>query len=145
MTCVQKKHLKSIGFFRFLNGRTQRAFSILKLNQLFEERKAMHSSALPRVPPSSTRLRGVQRSTMRSFPADRRNGRSAGVMVAAAAVTDVDVCIVGGGPAGLAAALAIERAAPGTRVAVLERARSLKPVGFTIGLMVLFSLTAWSR
>ena len=50
-------------------------------------------------------------------------------------INDVDVAVVGGGPAGLSAALAIERAAPGTRVAVFERARSLKPVGFTIGLM----------
>ena len=49
--------------------------------------------------------------------------------------TTVDVAIVGGGPCGLATAVGIARAAPDLRVAVLERADQLRPVGFTIGLL----------
>jgi hypothetical protein len=106
-------------------------------------------SLLPRFSPSA-RLRGAQ-STSRSFVGLEQRSRTSrtaatdrsGVVARAAATRNkngddadfVDVAIVGGGPGGLAAALAIERAAPGTRVAVFERARSLKPVGFTIGLM----------
>ena len=68
--------------------------------------------------------------------APRRMASSRPATTAArAAPVDVDVAIVGGGPAGLAAALAIERASPSTRVAVFERARVLRPVGFTIGMM----------
>ena len=56
----------------------------------------MHSCSLPRGVAPSTRLRGVQRNTTRSFPAARRNSsRSAGVMAAPAAsrgtINDVDV------------------------------------------------------
>ena len=53
----------------------------------------------------------------------------------AASTNHVDVAVVGGGPAGLATARAIARAAPRLSVAVLERAPKLVPVGFTIGLM----------
>lgn len=49
--------------------------------------------------------------------------------------SEVDVAIVGSGPCGAALALGISRAAPGLRVALLERTTSLKPVGFTIGLL----------
>lgn len=66
-------------------------------------------------------------------PRPPRNLRCA--TTASAKNHDVDVAIFGGGPAGLSTARAIEIASPGTRVAVFERARSLKPVGFTIGLM----------
>lgn len=54
---------------------------------------------------------------------------------ATAAAPDVDVAIVGGGPAGLATARALARVAPHLRVAVLERTKKMLPVGFTIGLM----------
>ena len=116
----------------------------------------MLSSSVPRGLPPSTRLRGVWRNTATSrcyfsvsgshatrASASNKNQHQKAWSKAKAtmanssspSLSDVDVAIVGGGPAGLSAALAIERAAPGTRVAVFERARSLKPVGFTIGLM----------
>lgn len=74
------------------------------------------SSPRPRLPPARPR-------------------RTAAAAPPRAAAPDVDVAIVGGGPAGLATARALARAAPQLSVAVLERARAMLPVGFTIGLM----------
>ena len=52
------------------------------------------------------------------------------------AVEVLDVAIVGGGPGGLAAANSVLLAAQhDLRVRVFERARRLRPVGFTLGLM----------
>ena len=47
-----------------------------------------------------------------------------------------DVAVVGGGPAGLAAAREIQRASPGARVVVLERRPRLEPLGSGIVLGV---------
>ena len=47
-----------------------------------------------------------------------------------------DVAVVGGGPAGLAAARGIQRASPGARVVVLERRPRLEPLGSGIVLGV---------
>jgi NADPH-dependent 2,4-dienoyl-CoA reductase/sulfur reductase-like enzyme len=71
----------------------------------------------------------------RASPPLRARRAPAAAPRAAASSPDVDVAIVGGGPAGLATARALARAAPQLTVAVLERAREMLPVGFTIGLM----------
>ncbi|EIE25083.1 FAD/NAD(P)-binding domain-containing protein [Coccomyxa subellipsoidea C-169] len=49
---------------------------------------------------------------------------------------DLDVAIVGGGPGGLATALAITRAVKGTRVKVFERAKKYRPLGAGVGMDV---------
>lgn len=46
-----------------------------------------------------------------------------------------DVCIVGAGPGGLAAALAVKRAAPRLRVTVVERASALAPRGALVAVV----------
>ncbi|KAK9808789.1 hypothetical protein WJX72_003718 [[Myrmecia] bisecta] len=47
----------------------------------------------------------------------------------------VDVAIVGGGPGGLAAAVALLTANSDLKVKVYERARSLRPAGFVVGIL----------
>ncbi|CAL8461953.1 g1484 [Coccomyxa elongata] len=49
---------------------------------------------------------------------------------------DLDVAIIGGGPGGLAAALALTRAVKGIRVKVFERAKKYRPLGAGVGMDV---------
>ncbi|KAK9808815.1 hypothetical protein WJX72_004188 [[Myrmecia] bisecta] len=49
--------------------------------------------------------------------------------------SQVDVAIVGGGPGGLAAAVALLTANSDLKVKVYERARSLRPAGFVVGIL----------
>jgi salicylate hydroxylase len=46
-----------------------------------------------------------------------------------------DVVVVGGGPAGLATALAIHKVNPSWRLGVFERARELREIGASVGLL----------
>ena len=70
-----------------------------------------------------------------STPAAARDGAATPSSTAVRDEDRVDVAIVGGGPCGLAVAVGLSRAAPSLKVAVLERADALRPVGFTIGLL----------
>lgn len=49
--------------------------------------------------------------------------------------THTDVCIVGAGPGGLAAAVAVKRAAPRLSVTVVERASTLAPRGAIVAVV----------
>lgn len=48
--------------------------------------------------------------------------------------SQVDIAIVGGGPAGLATAAAVRRALPRATCHVFERARAMREIGASVGL-----------
>lgn len=50
-------------------------------------------------------------------------------------MVQLDVAIVGGGPGGLAAACSILKTSPNLKVRVFERAKELRVVGFTLGMI----------